>query len=86
MTLNELIVSAVNPRDIVNSAISKMRKNYSQDNQLLRCFYRETTQKGKRYIYVAEAVADVFTFIFAVPIQLRVLREFEHDRDAAPEL
>lgn len=60
ITLNELIVSAVNPRDIVNSAISKMRKNYSQDNQLLRCFYRETTQKGKRYIYVAEAVADVF--------------------------
>lgn len=60
ITLDELIVSAVNPRDIVHSAISKMRGNYSHDNQLLRCFYRETTQKGRRYIYVAEAVADVF--------------------------
>ena len=60
ITLNELIVSAVNPREIVNSAMSKIRNNYSRDNELLRCFYRETTQKGKRYIYVAEAVADVF--------------------------
>ena len=37
-------------------------------------------------VQISQAVADVFTFIFAVPIQLRVLREFEHDRDAAPEL
>ena len=77
ITLNELIVSAVNPRDIVNSAISKMRKNYSQDNQLLRCFYRETTQKGKRYIYVAEAVADVFTFMLALPYAVWIARKLK---------
>ena len=34
--------------------------NYSHDNELLRCFYRETTQKGRRYIYVAEAVTDLY--------------------------
>ena len=60
VTLDELIVNAVNHRDIVNAALSKMRDNYSHDNQLLRCFYRETTQKGRRYIYVAEAVADLY--------------------------
>lgn len=60
ITLEELIVSVVNPRDIVNAALSKMPENYSHDNQLLRCFYRETTQKGRKYIYVAEAVADLY--------------------------
>ena len=60
VTLDELIVAAINPRDVVNAALSKMPENYSHDNQLLRCFYRETTQKGKRYIYVAEAVADLY--------------------------
>ena len=47
VTLDELIVAAINPRDVVNAALSKMPENYSHDNQLLRCFYRETTQKGK---------------------------------------
>ena len=60
VTLDELIVAAINPRDVVNVALSKMPENYAHDNQLLRCFYRETTQKGKRYIYVAEAVADLY--------------------------
>lgn len=60
VTLEELIVNAVNPRDIVNAALAKMPENYAHDNQLLRCFYRETTQKGRRYIYVAEAVADLY--------------------------
>lgn len=60
ITLDELIVSAIDPRSIVNAALSKMPENYSHNNQLLRCFYRETTQKGKRYIYVAEAVADLY--------------------------
>ena len=60
ITLDELIVNAVNPREIVNTALSKIHENYVRDNQLLRCFYRETTQKGRRYIYVAEAVADLY--------------------------
>ncbi len=58
--LSEVIVSATDPLEVVLAAIDKIPENYSHNNELLRCFYRETTQKGKRYIYVAEAVTDLF--------------------------
>ena len=60
ITLNEVIVSAMDAREIVLAAIDKIDNNYSHNNELMRCFYRETTQKGKRYIYVAEAVTDLY--------------------------
>ena len=60
ITLSEVIVSAMNPLDIVLAAMDKVHDNYSRNNELMRCFYRETTQKGKRYIYVAEAVTDLY--------------------------
>lgn len=56
--LGEIIVSA--PEDIVKQAIANIPNNYPQQANLLRTFYRETTQRGRRYIYVAEAVADMY--------------------------
>lgn len=58
--LNEVIVNVGDPRAIVEEAVRKIPDNYSRDNELLQCFYRETTQKGRRYIYVAEAVTDMY--------------------------
>ena len=58
--LSEVLVSANEPLAIVLAAIDKIRVNYSHNPELMRCFYRETTQKGRRYIYVAEAVLDMY--------------------------
>lgn len=58
--LSEVLVSANNPLEIVLAAIDKIKDNYSHNPELMRCFYRETTQKGRRYIYVAEAVIDMY--------------------------
>lgn len=58
--LSEVLVYANNPLDIVLAAIDKIKDNYSRNPELMRCFYRETTQKGRRYIYVAEAVMDMY--------------------------
>ena len=60
ITLSEVIVSAMDPEEVVKEAVRKIPQNYSHDNELLKCFYRETTQKGRRYIYVAEAVTDLY--------------------------
>ena len=60
ITLSEVIVSAMNPLEIVLAAMDKISTNYSRNNELMRCFYRETTQKGRRYIYVAEAVTHLY--------------------------
>ena len=58
--LSEVLVSASNPLEIVLAAIDKIKDNYSHNPELMRCFYRETTQKGRRYIYVSEAVMDMY--------------------------
>ena len=57
--LNEVVVFAENPRIIVEKAINKIPLNYSDKRDMLTGFYRETVQKGRRYIGISEAVLDV---------------------------
>lgn len=58
--LDEIIVRAHDPRFIVEEAIKKIPVNYSANNNLLTGFYRETAQKGRRYINISEAIIDVY--------------------------
>ena len=61
VVLSEIVVRAVdNPRDLVEEAIRKIDTNYPQVSNLLRGFYRETTQKRNRFISVSEGVVDVY--------------------------
>lgn len=55
-----LIVAGGDPRSLVEAAIEKIPKNYSQQPELYRCFYRETAMKRQRHIMVAEGVVDMF--------------------------
>lgn len=58
-SLSEVIVRANDARLIVEEAIDKVAKNYSPSGSQLTGFYRETAQKGRRYINISEAVIDV---------------------------
>ena len=58
--LSEIIVSTEDPLAIVKAAMDRIEKNYAQENELMRCFYRETARRGSRFISVAEAVTDMF--------------------------
>lgn len=58
--LSEVIVKADDPLAIVKAAMSRLEKNYPQEAELVRCFYRETARKGSRFIAVAEAVTDMY--------------------------
>lgn len=60
LLLDEVIVRARNPRYIVEETIKKIPENYSPDHNLLTGFYRETAQKGRRYINISEAIIDVY--------------------------
>ena len=46
--------------ELMEIAIEKIENNYSQTPNLLTGFYRETAQKGRRYITVSEAVVNIF--------------------------
>jgi hypothetical protein len=68
--LNEIVVYAHNPRLIVEEAIRKIPVNYSNKNNMLTGFYRETVQKGRRYINISEAIIDVTTpFLNSFPVK-----------------
>lgn len=58
--LEEVTVYGADPRRLVESAIEKIPQNYSKDPNMFSSFYRETVQKGKRYIGVTEGIVDVF--------------------------
>ena len=61
VVLTEIVVKGVDkPRQLVEEAIEKIDVNYPQVPNLLRGFYRETTQKRNRFISVAEGVVDVY--------------------------
>ncbi len=58
--LNEVLVMGDNARDLMEKAISRIPKNYSQKAELFKCFYRETAMKRQHYICVAEGVIDMY--------------------------
>ncbi len=47
-------------RGLVETALRKIPDNYPASPNLLSAFYRETAQKGHRYISVSEAIMDVY--------------------------
>lgn len=58
--LSEIIVRARDPRSIVEEALRKIPTNYSPKSNMLKGFYREIAQKGRRYINISEAVIDIY--------------------------
>ncbi|MCH5232340.1 MAG: carboxypeptidase-like regulatory domain-containing protein [Muribaculaceae bacterium] len=57
--LKELVVLGGDPREIVEMALERIPENYSGQDNLFEGFYRETVQKGNRFISVSEAMVDV---------------------------
>lgn len=58
--LQEVNVYGGSARELIENAISKIAENYSDKDNMYQAFYRETIQKGRRYIGIAEAVMDVY--------------------------
>ncbi|MBQ8457127.1 MAG: carboxypeptidase-like regulatory domain-containing protein [Prevotella sp.] len=58
--LHEVVVTRNDPLEIVKDAMDRIEKNYPQQPELVRCFYRETARRGSRFISVAEAVTDMY--------------------------
>lgn len=58
--LDAITVSPVHACEIVIQAMDKIEQSYPDFPIMLTGFYRETVQKGKKYISVSEAVTDVF--------------------------
>lgn len=64
-SLAEVIVRADDPREIVKEAFAKVGDNYVATGNMLTGFYRETAQKGRRYINISEAIIDIYKTPYA---------------------
>jgi len=49
-----------NPADLVREALARVASNYSDKPDLLTGFYRETVQKGKKFINISEAIINIY--------------------------
>ncbi len=58
--LAEVVIYGGDARRVVEEALSKIPENYSTSDNMLSAFYRETIQKGHRYIGISEAMIDVY--------------------------
>lgn len=58
--LDEVVIRARDPRFLVEEALNKVPENYSTKHSMLTGFYRETAQKGRRYITISEAIIDIY--------------------------
>ena len=58
-TLDEITVYGADAKSLVKEAIGKIPQNYSSSPNMFSSFYRETIQKGKRYVGISEAIIDV---------------------------
>jgi hypothetical protein len=55
-----IVESWENPTDLVREALKRVASNYSNKPILLTGFYRETVQKGKKFINISEAVINSY--------------------------
>ncbi len=58
--LEEVVILSDEARNIVEAALAKVVHNYPTDPNMLSSFYRETIQKGRRYISISEAMMNVY--------------------------
>jgi hypothetical protein len=58
--IKEIIVKPLNPEAIVETAISRIGKNYEEIPNLMTAFYRETIRKNRTYVSIGEAVVEIF--------------------------
>jgi hypothetical protein len=54
--IQEVIIRKINPVALLKSANEKLKINYPQKPVVLTSFYRETVQRGSRYMMVSEAL------------------------------
>lgn len=63
--LKEVIVRPEYALELVQHAIDRIEYNYSKTPNMFTGFYRETVQKGRRYIQLSEAVVDIYKESYA---------------------
>ncbi|MDD4516065.1 carboxypeptidase-like regulatory domain-containing protein, partial [Massilibacteroides sp.] len=76
VSLQEVIVRAVNPRTLLNEMLYKRKENYVQTSVYLTSFYREGIERKKGMVALSEGIFKIHKTPFSshVPDQVKLLK------------
>jgi len=77
ISLQEITVTPISPREIVEKAISAFNTNYTNVPNLMTGFYRETIRKGRNYVAIGEAVVEIFKAPYRSDLRLDAIRIYK---------
>jgi hypothetical protein len=60
LMLSTITIVPTDARTIVQTALSNIRKNYSEVPNMMTGFYRETIRQRREYVSISEAVVDIY--------------------------
>ncbi|WP_430811811.1 MULTISPECIES: carboxypeptidase-like regulatory domain-containing protein [unclassified Carboxylicivirga] len=60
VSLSAITVFPKDPNLLIEAVLNHRKDNYSQDQNLMTAFYRETIKKGRSYASLTEAVVEVY--------------------------
>ncbi|MFO7932826.1 MAG: carboxypeptidase-like regulatory domain-containing protein [Bacteroidales bacterium] len=83
--LREITVRPENALELIMDALRSIRDNYSTDPMMMRGFYRETIQRGRRYVSISEAVVDIFKGAYTNDFQIDQVKLFKGRKSADVE-
>jgi hypothetical protein len=83
--LKEITVRPQNALELIMNALGSVQENYSVEPMMMRGFYRETIQKGRRYVSISEAVIDIFKGAYSNDFQIDQVKLFKGRKSADVE-
>lgn len=83
--LKEITIRPENALELIMNALRNIRDNYSVEPMMMRGFYRETIQRGRRYVSISEAVIDIFKGAYSNDFQIDQVKLFKGRKSADVE-
>lgn len=83
--LKEITIRPQEALELIIDALNSVRENYSSDPMMMRGFYRETIQRGRNYVSIAEAVIDIFKASYSNDFQIDQVKLFKGRKSADVE-
>lgn len=83
--LREITIRPQDALELIRNVLGNVQDNYSAEPMMMRGFYRETIQRGRRYVSISEAVIDIFKGAYSNEFQIDQVKLFKGRKSADVE-
>jgi len=83
--LQEITIRPVDATSLIAEVLDNVKTNYSNEQMMMRGFYRETIQRGRNYASISEAVVDIYKGSYVNNFQIDRVKLFKGRKSADVE-